>query len=716
MQCLLCQRVAHALSPDSGYRVPKYYDTQGGRFVTLGSWEELQRNKRCSTCSHITDLFNVELQTQRYDPTSAEYQFRLIDFSSTHLCLRLESKSRTFWPQFSTKSLSTGSSDQVGVLMDQCWIDLERVLLWIKSCDTTHGECHCQISTSSASLSCQNMYLISVSRKCLVKVHGGEKYVALSYVWGGEFPQFKTVKANLAFLQSDGSLARTRNRDRLPGTIQRTIYFTSLLDVDLLWVDCLCIVQDDPVHTALQIDNMATIYSRSYLTLCAADGIDAESGLRGIQQCSQPRNVQQDILAFANGPVISKWVVWMHHNASAYKQRGWTFQEEVLSRRALFFTDIGLEWRCQEVSSQEQNLEMKRPAFTYVDLTIVRADTLWPCLKKYDNLVSSYLKRRLTYEEDILRAFSGILGALRGSMSGGFLFGLPQEFFDAALLWIPKEHLTRRKDVGNGIEKYALPSWSWAGWKGARASQINAFGLGHERSNLIFSYKSRGRDILPCTTWFKIDINTSEKVEIPNDYHMFRYEGLMGTITLPLGWSSHQDEDDGPYYYKYDGAPSSHTFWYPIPTVRSIQPASDRQWRSVLYCKTWRGYLEIGNPFPQQEENDDTYPLHSLSTSQGKWAGIIYVHHPLESASKHDRLCELILISGGFALEGDNEQRGWIPEWDFAQRPRSEDYCCFYHVLWIEWQGNIAYRRGLGRVNQKVWDSISKEEVEVLLG
>ncbi len=126
-----------------------------------------------------------------------------------------------------------------------------------------------------------------------------------------------------------------------------------------------------------------------------------------------------------------------------------------------------------------------------------------------------------------------------------------------------------------------------------------------------------------------------------------------------------------------------------------------------------RGYLEIGNPFPQQEENDTTYPLHSLSTRQGQWAGVIYVHQSPESASKNDRSCEFIVISAGFALEGDDEQRDWIPEWDFEERPRSGDCYRFYHVLWIEWQGTVAYRRGLGRVSQKVWDDVSKEEVEV---
>ena len=715
-QCQLCQRVARALHPDYGYRVPKYYDTRHRRFVRVCSWQEILRNENCPTCSRVAELLSIELQSHGGDPRSAEYDFSLYDYSNTALFLTLASEHSGLEHYFSINPLPRGIPEEVGVLMDQCWIDFERVLQWIKSCDTMHAECHWDISALGASFSNQNMYLISISRKCLVKANGGEKYVALSYVWGASSSQFRTTKANLTFLQSEGSLRETRTRDHLPGTIKRAMHFTTLLDVDFLWVDCLCIVQDDPIHAASQINSMASIYSNSYLTLCAADGVDAGSGLLGIRQCSPPRNVQQDILAFGDGPMSSKWVKFMPIKVSVYDERGWTFQEQVLSRRSLSFTENGLEWRCREVSAKEQELEVTRFPNSYADPNIVRADTLWPCLKKWDNLVSSYLTRRLTYEEDILRAFSGILESLSSSMLGGFFFGLPQQFFDAALLWVPKENLTRREDTKSGIAKTALPSWSWAGWKGASENQINAFGLCHERSNLIVGCKSRMRDIFPCVTWFKIDRDTLEKVRIPNDYARFRRDGLDGTITLPLGWSSYQDENDSPYYYRYNNAPDSYTFWYPIPTLRDIQPASDRQWGPILYFKTLRGYLEMGSPLPQQRGNDKTLPIYSLHTSEGTWAGVIYVHHSPESASEQNQRCELVVISGGWAVENDEEQSSWFPEWNYEERPRSEYDYDFFHVLWIEWQGNIAYRKGLGRVVHDLWWDLPTDKIEISLG
>ena len=724
MQCQFCQRIARQLHPSSGYRVPKHYGTRGARSIHLGSWQELQENQSCPTCSLIVVLFKNEFKEKGRDPSWAEYEFGLNDImmSSTAI-LNLNSEYYTSNLFFCIDPLEEGLANHNAVVMGQDWLELKRVEEWIRTCDLMHGKCHCQFFGARGLFPIRDMYLISVSNGCLVKANKGDRYIALSYVWGTGMRQFKTLKANLEFLKGKDSLSNTAIRDHIPDTIQRAIHFTSLLGVDLLWVDLLCIVQDDPIQSVAQINEMASIYLNSYLTLCAADGIDADSGLLGVPQSSQPRNIKQDILTFTDGKDSSRWVRRMYGTA-VYDERAWTFQEKILSQRILSFTDHGLEWRCQEIVCQEQNTDTRRPMKDYSHLGFTRADILWPNLKKWDNLVSSYLERKLTYEEDILRAFSGVLGALEGGMSGGFHFGLPQLFFDVALLWVPEEQLTRRIDSSDRAARSKFPSWSWAGWKGATANQVNAFGLGHLRSNLLIDYIPRYRDIFSCVTWFKIDMNTLEKSRVPNDYDKYLVGGLEGTVTLPPGWTSYLDHPDGRFYYTYDKAPSSNTFWYPIPTVRSDQPANTRQWGPILSFKTLRGYLAMGDPVPQQEEDEEEdktiYPLYSLYTEAGEWGGILYVHSPPETNDTAEKKisCELVAISAGFAAENaeNDEQADWIPEWNYAKRPRLGDHYTFYHVLWIEWRDGIAYRRGLGRVVGGVWGRLPKDEVEILLG
>jgi len=180
----------------------------------------------------------------------------------------------------------------------------------------------------------------------------------------------------------------------------------------------------------------------------------------------------------------------------------------------------------------------------------------------------------------------------------------------------------------------------------------------------------------------------------------------------------------------YDRAPSSYTFWYPIPVPRTQKPKLIRQWAPILYCKAWRGYLNLGDLLPKQEddqtklgpkiENDDHWGhciVHSLRNRDGKWAGILYLHNPTKIGDEKNGLCELILISGGFIEEdADEDYSAQIPEWNYKERPRLGDQYYFYHALLIEWQGNIAYRKGLGRVVKEIWDDLSKDEVEVFLG
>lgn len=64
-----------------------------------------------------------------------------------------------------------------------------------------------------------------------------------------------------------------------------------------LWVDALCIVQDDEASKLQNIDRMAPIYPGAKLTIIAADG-DADYGLRGLPSISIPRTFRQRIHSF----------------------------------------------------------------------------------------------------------------------------------------------------------------------------------------------------------------------------------------------------------------------------------------------------------------------------------------------------------------------------------------------------------------------------------
>jgi hypothetical protein len=97
---------------------------------------------------------------------------------------------------------------------------------------------------------------------------------------------------------------------------------------------------------------------------------------------------------------------------------------------------------------------------------------LWPDLEEYSRLVQDYSQRQLTFREDIVPAFSGITTTVSQSFQNGFIFGLPELFFDVALLWrfeISKDGMgiAYKMTIGDMTHSMAkLPSWSWMGWHG----------------------------------------------------------------------------------------------------------------------------------------------------------------------------------------------------------------------------------------------------------
>lgn len=93
----------------------------------------------------------------------------------------------------------------------------------------------------------------------------------------------------------------------------------------------------------------------------------------------------------------------------------------------------------------------------------------WPDLEYWSDLVESYNTRSLTFESDALDAFAGVAEALTHVFPGGFYCGLPEMFFDIALLWQPRSRVRRRNGRAKESGAGSLPSWSWAGW----ASEID---------------------------------------------------------------------------------------------------------------------------------------------------------------------------------------------------------------------------------------------------
>ena len=341
---------------------------------------------------------------------------------------------------------------------------------------------------------------------CIVDLGIGDQYVALSYPWG-KVNQLKLVQQNETLLRQPGGLSQLFGQ--LARTIQDAIVLVSKVSVRYLWLDSLCIVQDDKDDMKEQMAQMGEIYLYSHFTICAISGQDANYGLPGVRQGS--RKLTQ-VLEEVAGLTIANSLPFMEEDdlltCGAWGSRAWTFQERFRAQRGLFIGDDGMIINCWHVFSPEDEhcwhtltrderflatgqmnffagqdkrcvpyLGMKRTRFDY-----------------FAQYIYEYTQRKLTHQSDALPAFLGVLSSLKSRHQSEFPHGIPEVEFDAGLLWTP---------LGSSVRRPMYPSWSWLGWNGTAA-----YPWTHERDTFFST------ETLPLK-WLDANVAEEARHEIP---------------------------------------------------------------------------------------------------------------------------------------------------------------------------------------------------------
>ena len=346
-------------------------------------------------------------------------------------------------------------------------------------CHDRHGD-GCQ---RKVPLGLHAFRVIDCGKSKLVTIdHANAPYLTLSYLWGSDG------------LQGDGE--REDLPPDIPATIRDAIALTLRLGYQYLWVDRYCIRQRHGSEKAELIKSMGQIYSASSLTIIAACGTGSSYGLPGISRRRAPQaSVSARGFSFVSISDPTRAVL-----KSRWNSRGWTYQEGLLARRQLVFTDSQVYFQCAGMCCVESfavplELVHKNPTMSASSaLTICRVFPLsgfgYKAVKPpqynenaFFSRVNEFNGRDFTYEVDAPAAFQGILAAFLRQNFGvlhGLAFyadsysirlGMPirGRTVTEALLWTGCARSRRR--VG-------LPSWTWIGWKG----------LGPETSGLLNRY------------------------------------------------------------------------------------------------------------------------------------------------------------------------------------------------------------------------------------
>ena len=616
------------------------------------------------------------------------------------------------------------------------WINLSLIRSWIQKC-SSHSECS-RITHDIGLPKPPSVLFIDVNQHCLVSSSVETKYLALSYVWGG-IESLKTTTENIDDLRSSGALLKAKTWCTIPQTIKDAIHLTKCLDINYLWVDRLCIVQDDDDSKQSLLQAMPAIYAGAYFTVVAADGDSANHGLRGIS-CN-PRNVSRTYIDLPNATLIE----YIHRNAdgseSPWAYRGWTFQEALFSRRMLIFNGL-ITWLCNYTQYYEEieypltwpdykQSKQLRSLFVQGIPNQKLGGLTWddtPDLHGWRDLVTSYQRRDLTYDTDVLNAFEGVQTALRPGFPGGFFYGLPEMFFDMALLWQFRQNSFRPTSKKRNERNPFFPSWSWAGWKGELDDLLWEKCFNHVYAPLGKLMSDDYIQIVPLVKWQK-RCSTENKFEtIANSYHVFQAYNGDSDLALPQGWSFYGEDKS---YIWREQRDTGQRFRYPLPIEKQANEASKKRYDPYLHFKTQRAWLRlVPQPDSQVSMRAD------LEDKSGNWLGTVCLNSEdcFPTADSSQLFHEFIAISLGKAkILTDAEIPGpMLPpasnfrnsfggrilhEWDNIKRLQAtSDTYEFYNVLCLERDGGTYYRMALGRVVKVAWERQDVQEIDVVLG
>ena len=142
-------------------------------------------------------------------------------------------------------------------------------------------------------------------------------------------------KHNLLKLTSPGGLKSFHST--IPHTIKDAMELCRLLDERYLWVDTLCLIQDNLADIAVGVHRMNHIYEHSYLNIIAATGKNAEAGLPGVQKNSRCATQQVVYLKPGMRLVLTHELI-PHLKRSKYFTRGWTYVKLPLVTNAFFIS------------------------------------------------------------------------------------------------------------------------------------------------------------------------------------------------------------------------------------------------------------------------------------------------------------------------------------------------------------------------------------------
>jgi hypothetical protein len=374
----------------------------------------------------------------------------------------------------------------------------KHALGWLRQCINHHDLCRMRIPSTCAA---SRLVYIGQAKdfsdmRLEIRQDGGWNdvpYTVLSHCWGGYMP-LQLTEENIDEMTTKiefGKLHLTFKH-----AIIATKFLPPDLDVHYIWIDSLCIIQQQALKQDFNIEapKMGSIYRNALVCFAATFGRNGKAGLfrerndlslrpylarpewdeKGRTFACEDRRPEQNMLI-----------------DSALGQRGWCFQEAILAPRVVHFSAQQLFWECSTLTSNEaypHGLPERYSSRKSFSLDTWTKHHIGPYgnpetqpYNIWDKMVSLYSQCKLTQNTDKLVAIGSLALGLQKRLEGidTYVAGLWKSQLPQTLNWELSD--CRSGPGAHRPEDWRAPSWSWASADG----QVN---LNSESSTSVIAH------------------------------------------------------------------------------------------------------------------------------------------------------------------------------------------------------------------------------------
>lgn len=342
-------------------------------------------------------------------------------------------------------------------------------------------------------------------------------YACLSYCWGNSETQSGQTTRDKLSKHLEGIPFQD-----LPGTVADAVRLCRKLGFRFLWIDRLCIIQDDHGDWANEASRMCEVYSRSALTISVPICKESSQGFVAERRKGFREQGEFTTVTYSDGESKLQCGSWFcdthplrhhgpwfleydwkrltecaNHKDNRWMSRGWTFQEWMLSPRVLHIDSMTM-WDCFGGYANEINRRHMGKANIIRDPTELGRGLPW------EFIVQEYSRREVSREGDRLPALAGLADRYAQATGHTYLAGLWREGLPLSLIW-----------VGGGPLSQCAPSWSWAS-RNERVSFVDGPAFFTKRvsvSAVFCEYNPPGSFMAVDKAWIDIDGRVSAITE-----------------------------------------------------------------------------------------------------------------------------------------------------------------------------------------------------------